>query len=256
MAKYKVSYKVLSEQGNELKKLAKLVSTYSEKVNSVRGKLGEDQMLAEVRNNLQKFAQQMEETRAVLNLAGELLSKSVESYARTETSGVKKIDNTKAHKRDFYKQPVVVASAGGAAAAGGASVAAGSAAPTSTTTTTNITYNETTNVTYNEAPVATPVSTYDEVIPVSVQPEATVSATPAAAPTAAPSVGTSSSAGVGVAAALGGLAAGAGAAVGASHLAKNKKNQNEENQASSDDYDPEAALAEAMERVRQLEEDA
>ncbi|MDR1728470.1 MAG: hypothetical protein LBT74_11210 [Acidobacteriota bacterium] len=127
MAGYKVSYKVLRQQGEALKAVAKLVDGYAERVGQVGGKLGDGEMLAQVRTNLQKLREQLGESRAVLNTAGECLSKSVESYSGVETRQVKKVDGMKAHQRDFYKNPVVVASAGGAAA--GAATAAGMSAP-------------------------------------------------------------------------------------------------------------------------------
>lgn len=113
---YKVSYKVLSQQGEDLKAVAKLVDGYTERVNQIYGKLGQDEMLAAVQGNLQKLSIQLGESRAIINMAGEVLAKSVESYTAVETSQVQQVDSLKAHNRDFYQNPVAVASAGGAAA--------------------------------------------------------------------------------------------------------------------------------------------
>lgn len=243
MAKYKVSYKVLSEQGKELKNVAKLVNTYGEKVTAIRGRLGDDQMLAEVRNNLTKFTQQMEESRAVLNLAGELLSKSVESYTQTESRGVKKVDNTKAHKRDFYKNPVVVASAGGAAAG---------------VTNNTVNYTETTNVTYNAAPAATAATdaaptyteTYTEPVAVSAAPAATV----AAEQPAATGMGAGAAAAIGAGAGVVGGVIATGGAMGAAHLKKERDAEKRARTDNDDTYDPEEALEAAIKRVQSLEE--
>lgn len=121
MAEYKVSYKVLGQQGEDMKAVAKMVDSYAERVAQINGKLGSDALLEQVRGNLQKLYTQLGESRSVLNTAGELLLKSVEGYTGAETRQVKKVDSMKAHNRDFYKNPVVVASAGGGAggAAGG-----------------------------------------------------------------------------------------------------------------------------------------
>lgn len=146
MAGYKVSYQVLSQQGEALKALAKQVDGYASRVDTIRGKLGDDQLLATVRQNLTKLSQQLGESRVVLNMAGEVVTKCVGGYEGKEKSVVKRVDAAKAHNRDFYKNPVVVASAGGAAV--GAGAAAGGAAPGATTV--NYTDNST-NITLNES---------------------------------------------------------------------------------------------------------
>jgi hypothetical protein len=116
MATYKVSYKMLAKQGEELKAVAKLVDGYTDRVNQIRGKLGDNETLAAVRNNLSKFGNQLTESRTILSVAGGLLTSTVEKYTAVETRQVKNVDSYKAHNRDFYKNPVVVASAGGAGA--------------------------------------------------------------------------------------------------------------------------------------------
>ena len=149
MARYKVSYRVLRQQGEDMKAAAKMVDSYAERVGKIRGQLGNDNMLAEIRNNLQRLGVQLGESRAILNTAGELLIKNVESYNGVEVRQVKRVDSLKAHNRDFYKRPIVVASAGGAAAGAGAGAAAsaagGAGSPAGSGTTTNTTVNYTDN---------------------------------------------------------------------------------------------------------------
>lgn len=127
MANYKVSYKVLKQQGEELKAVAKLLDGYNERLNQVVSRLGQDGTLAQIRTNLQKFGVQLGESRAIINTAGELLNKSVESYSNVETRQVKRVDSLKAHNRDFYQNPIVVASVGGAAGIAAAAMSSGSA---------------------------------------------------------------------------------------------------------------------------------
>lgn len=127
MANYKVSYKVLKQQGEELKAVAKLLDGYNERLNQVVSRLGQDETLTQIRTNLQKFGVQLGESRAIINTAGELLSKSVESYSNVETRQVKRVDSLKAHNRDFYQNPVVVASVGGAAGIAAAAMSSSSA---------------------------------------------------------------------------------------------------------------------------------
>ena len=84
------------------------------------GKLGNDELLQSVRNDLNKFKKQLEEEKTVLNLASSVISDVIQSFSGVEKKSVGKVDKAKAHNRDFYKRPVAVASAGGGAAAGAA----------------------------------------------------------------------------------------------------------------------------------------
>ena len=108
MAGYKVSYKVLSQQGEKLKAVAKQMDDYASRLDAIRGKLGSDNMLSSVRQNLQKLSQQFGETRATLTLSGQVISQCVEGYSGQEKTVVQKVNSTRAHNRDFYKNPVTV----------------------------------------------------------------------------------------------------------------------------------------------------
>lgn len=154
MAHYKVSYKVLSEQGATLKTIAKQIDDYASRIDAVRGKLGDDKLLQTTRVNLQKLSQQLEENRIVVNMAADVVEKCVEGYSGTEVIIVKKVDSVKAHNRDFYKNPVSVPSAGGEAApissgmrGGGGGGYSGGTTSNNTNVTANVTANET-NVTF------------------------------------------------------------------------------------------------------------
>ncbi|NLT15704.1 MAG: hypothetical protein GXY05_15360 [Clostridiales bacterium] len=259
MARYKVSYKVLREQGEELKAAAKLMDGYTERVNQIRGKLGSDEMLASVRNNLQKLAVQMGESRAIINMAGSVLTQSVEGYATLESRQVKKVDALKAHNRDFYKNPVVVASAGGAAAGGatGAAAAANTAAPTGAAagpTTVEYTQNNTV-INYNAAPEASAA-------PADTPAASFTAPSGAGAGTAAAGAGAQKSAAVGAGIAAGagalGAAAGAGGAYAAGRVKKRREEQKKteaEKDADPPEDDPEVLLAQAIERVNRLSEE-
>ncbi|CVK18713.1 hypothetical protein [Sporomusa sphaeroides] len=214
MAKYKVSYKVLSKEAEELKAVAKLLDGYAQQVSQIQGRLGQTETLAAVRSNLQKLSAQLGESRAVLSTAGQILAKSVGSYTAAETRQVKKVDNLKAHNRDFYKNPVVVASVGGAAAV----------PPTA-----GVTINATT-VNYTAAP----------------EPAAAPAVNSAAA---GPGTGSADMAGAG---GLGAMA-GAGAAMGALRLKKQREEEAAEKTGVPAADTPEAQLEKALERMRLLE---
>ncbi len=125
---YKVSYKVVSEQGEQLKNIAKEMDNYVTRLNQIVSKLGSDELLQSVRSDLNKFKQQLEEEKTILNLAGQVITDVVQNYTGVEKKSVGKVDKAKAHNRDFYKRPVAVASAGGGAAAGAATAASAAGA--------------------------------------------------------------------------------------------------------------------------------
>ena len=122
---YKVSYKVVSEQGEQLKNISKEMDDYISRLNQIVSKLGNDELLQTVRGDLNKFKQQLEEEKTVLGLAGQVITDIVQHYSGVEKKSVAKVDKAKAHNRDFYKRPVAVASAGGVSA--GATAGAGTA---------------------------------------------------------------------------------------------------------------------------------
>jgi hypothetical protein len=245
-------------------------------------------MLAEIRNNLQKLNTQLGESRAILNTAGELLTKNVENYSGAEVRQVKKVDSMKAHNRDFYKNPVVVASVGGAA--GGATVgavagaaSAGAATPAGSTTTVNYTDNSVNNnytspemseaatipdTTAGVASSASDVYAQNSATPVSIAPTQSPSVTPqpAAANPTQPAPGGPAAAGSGMSTAAK-VATGAGAAgavaaggiFGGREIKKHKdaKEVSAEKTGASveEEYDPEAELEKALKRVRELSDE-
>lgn len=170
---YKVSYKVVSEQGEQLKKTAKDMDTYVTQLNQIISKLGNDELLQSVRESLKKFVKQLEEEKTVLNLAGQVLIDVVQAYTGSEKKSVQKVDKAKAHNRDFYKRPVVVASAGsgsGGASASASAVASASASASATVnnvsnTTVNTTIYETNNIYVSDTPVAPEVASVADVVP-------------------------------------------------------------------------------------------
>ena len=278
MGSYKVSYKVLRQQGDDMKATAKLLDGYAEQVTKINSKLGDDALLAEVRKNLSKLCEQLAESRAVINTAGEFLVSAVDGYSNVEIKQVKKVDGTKAHNRDFYKNPVVVASAGGAV---GRAVAAGvvsaptsgassAVEPESSPTTVNYTDNSV-NITYAQPEATTAEIPPAQAIPVAqsgvsqsvnAQPIPTVqSASPtpaggASVPDAPKGMGTAAKAAIG---ATGAAAVATGGIVGGRKLKKHrdKKNavENTDDSAEKNEYDPEEELAKALERVRELEDE-
>ena len=160
---YRISYKVVAEQGNALKQTAKDMDNYMTQINKIIKNLGNDELLKGARDNLNAFGKQLESEKTFLDMAGQVLIDVVQAYTDTEKKNVAKVDKTKAHNRDFYKRPVVVASAGGSTASASASTVnsvntvnnvnksyttVNSAAPSGATSTT---VNESTTVVYQES---------------------------------------------------------------------------------------------------------
>ena len=218
---YKVSYKVVSEQGEQLKNIAKDMDNYVNQINQIVSKLGNDELLQSVRADLNKFKKQMEEEKTVLNFAGQVLVDVVQSYTSSEKKIVQKVDRVKAHNRDFYKRPVAVASAG---AASGATATATAHATVSPSGGTNI-YQETTNIYVSGGAADTAVPDIKTPIPETVSYMA-ADISGASAGAASAGVSAAAMAGVGIAA---GVAAAAGSIVGsaAGKTISDKKNNAE-----------------------------
>jgi len=207
---YKVSYKVVSEQGEQLKNIAKEMDNYINRLNQIVSKLGNDELLQSVRGDLNKFKQQLEEEKTILNLAGQVITDVVQNYTGVEKKSVGKVDKAKAHNRDFYKRPVAVASAGGGAAAGAAS-AAGATFTSSSVNVSSVSSSQTISSTTNVFGGATSGMTG-------------AAASAATAATAAASGMTAKGASMvgGIAAAVGSVAAAGGAIAGADLMEKKK----------------------------------
>ena len=207
---YKVSYKVVSEQGEQLKNIAKEMDNYVSRLNQIVSKLGNDELLQSVRSDLNKFKQQLEEEKTVLNLAGSVITDVVQNYTGVEKKSVGKVDKAKAHNRDFYKRPVAVASAGGGAAAGAAS-AAGASFTSSSVNVSSVSSSHTISSTTNVFGGAT-------------VPGAGAASSIATAATSAAKDMTAKGASMagGIAAAVGSVAAAGGAIAGADLLEKKK----------------------------------
>ena len=273
MGSYKVSYKVLRQQGDDMKAVAKLVDGYAEQVTKINGKLGNDALLADVRKNLSKLREQLLESRTVMSTAGEFLVSTVDSYSDVEIRQVKKVDGTKAHNRDFYKNPVAVASAGGAT--GGAIAAGAVSTPTSASTGAAVPEPSHNTVTYTDNSVNIAYAQPDSPTAVEISaaqpvPSAQSGMSPPADAQATPAVPSATSATIvpgadkgistGAKAALGTAGLGAvavGGILGGREIKKRRDAKNgddgSDNEADSGDYCPEEELAKALERVRELE---
>ncbi len=117
MSTYKVSYKLLKQQIEEMGKVATEVNSLTERVTSASQRLGDDELLARARTNLTQISSKMQESATILKVASTVLAEVIEQYDGTETKNVSQSEGTKAYSRDFYKNPVTISDIGGVAAA-------------------------------------------------------------------------------------------------------------------------------------------
>jgi tRNA U34 2-thiouridine synthase MnmA/TrmU len=106
MAGFKVSYKILGKQAEEIKAAAKMIDGYTAQIEKIGSALGNYDMLDEIRINLAKLTKQFEESYFIMSAAGELLEQILVHYSELEKRQLKKIESTKALNRNFYKRSV------------------------------------------------------------------------------------------------------------------------------------------------------
>ncbi len=130
MSEYKVSFNLLKQQIDELKNVATQMQSIAEKVSAASVNLGQDELLATARSSLMNTASNIGTKAELLGIASATLGEIIEEYTGTETKNITRAEGTRAHSRDFYKNPVTISDGAGEAFAAGVSVgvSAGSAA--------------------------------------------------------------------------------------------------------------------------------
>ncbi len=121
MSEYKISYKLLKQQTEEMQKLSTQMTTLSQRVAAASSKLGQDELLAKARTSLQQCTTKINDTAQVITTAASLIEEVMGEYTGTEKKNVGKAEGTKAHSRDFYKNPVVISDAAADSATAGVS---------------------------------------------------------------------------------------------------------------------------------------
>ncbi len=108
MSVYKVSYDLLKQQSEALTKVATKINTHGDDLMSVSNSLAVNTAFGDFRNDIKKLSSYLEEFSTVINACGLVLGAIQEAYQNQETTHVKRAQETKVYKRDFYKQPVVI----------------------------------------------------------------------------------------------------------------------------------------------------
>ncbi len=125
MSGYKISFKLIKQQTEEMQKVSTQLITLAERVSSASTQLGQDELLEKARLSLTQSASKVGEVAEILGIAGTMLGEIIEEYTGTETKNVSRAEGTKAHSRDFYKNPVAISDAAGEGFAGGVAAGAG-----------------------------------------------------------------------------------------------------------------------------------
>ncbi len=113
MSEFKVSFNLLKQQIDELQKVSTQMLSLSEKVSLAADNLGQDELLTSARASLKTSASNIGAKAELFGIASATLSEIIEQYTGTEKKNISKAEGTKAHARDFYKNPVVISDGAG-----------------------------------------------------------------------------------------------------------------------------------------------
>ena len=244
----KVTVNEVDTQQTIFTKASKNIRTVMQTLNTAKKSIGSDRMFDATRRQLAKLSELLEIRAFVLDALAEAMTAATGGYKTAQTQGVKVMTECKAHKTDFYGNPVHVSAATGVA--GGAAGSVGAANPSVTaeapgaSASDESTNAQTVNVTQNVTHV---VNNYGASAPSAGSAPEMASAP---APTAEPASG-----GIPVGAAVAGMAGAAvlgGAAYGFSEMTKEKrqeKKQKKENKQLDDQ------LAAAKQKLQDIEEE-
>ena len=126
-APVKVSVNELESQQSIFGKASNNLRSVMQVLNTAQRSIGGDRMFDATRRQLGKLSELLEIRAFVLDALAEAMTAATGGYKTAQTQGVKLMTECKAHKTDFYGNPVHVSGAvgaGGSAASAGASVVA------------------------------------------------------------------------------------------------------------------------------------
>lgn len=256
----KVTVNEVDTQQTVFTKASKNIRTVMQTLNTAKKSIGSDRMFDATRRQLAKLSELLEIRAFVLDALAEAMTAATGGYKTAQAQGVKVMTECKAHKTDFYGNPVHVSAAtgaagtvGGTAAGGVGSVEAAGASVTAevsgTSAAVESTHAQTVNVTQN---VTNIVNNYGVDEP-SASSAASMASAPAAAevtPAAEPVSG-----GIPVGAAVAGMAGAAvlgGAAPGLFEKARGKQEAKKQEKAKKQVDDQ---LAAAKQKLLKIEEE-
>ena len=120
MATVKISVKALASEKTVFSSAAKNTRDVIETLNNAQRSIGNDRMFDEAKRSLSKLSELLDKRARALEALSDALGSASESYGNAQSQGVRVVSGFKAHKTDFYGNPVHVSAAAGMAAAGAA----------------------------------------------------------------------------------------------------------------------------------------
>ncbi|MCR5768081.1 MAG: hypothetical protein K6G45_06275 [Lachnospiraceae bacterium] len=157
MASMKITVDELRFKKTIYSKAAKNLRDVIAVVKKAKNSIGNDKMFAEARQSLGKLTENMDRRATVLEALAEALVYSADTYKGAQTKAVSSISDYKAHKTDFYGNPVHVSGAAGA----GAGAAAGAAAASQASSAAPSSYSGSSGGTASSAGTSAGTSTYN-----------------------------------------------------------------------------------------------
>ena len=118
MATVKISVKALASEKAVFSSAAGNIREVIETLNNAQRSIGNDRMFDEARRSLSKLSELLEKRARALEALSDALGSASESYGNAQAQGVRVVSGFRAHKTDFYGNPVHVSAASGAAAVG------------------------------------------------------------------------------------------------------------------------------------------
>ena len=130
MASIKIAVTELSAKKATYTKAARNLREIMSTINKARTSIGNDKMFDRAKQSMKKLVDLLDRRAFELEALAAVIGTSAESYSNAQTHVVTVVSDYKAHKTDFYGNPVHVSGAAGAASGAAAAAAASTTAST------------------------------------------------------------------------------------------------------------------------------
>lgn len=127
MATVKISVRALASEKTVFSSAAKNAREVTDVIKKAQASIGNDRMFDEAKRSLSRLYELIDKRARALEALSDALGSASESYGNAQSQGVKVVSELRAHKTDFYGNPVHVSAAAGAASAAGAGISSGTA---------------------------------------------------------------------------------------------------------------------------------
>ena len=127
MASIKIAVTELSAKKATYTKAARNLREIMQTINKARTSIGNDRMFDRAKESMKKLVDLLDRRAFELEALAQVMGTSADSYNNAQTHVVSVVSDYKAHKQDFYGNPVHVSGAAGGAAGAAAAATASSA---------------------------------------------------------------------------------------------------------------------------------